>query len=208
MLTSGPCLKRRSQCDSGADMDLRELTDTHRGVAQTRNESLVEPLVSLKSPCLVRVIQMRLPVVGYSLAIAVDSDDRIVVLGTRRPLRGRVNLLWIPNRDGAVVFERGGAGPERSNAGARWLEKGRDLFKGFEVVTWVRLSVTGSVGSQSASWSGASSLQHGVGLNQSGGVTKSDHCPSIKTYQRRRVPARPEDQDPPGLLCSEPRRRG
>lgn len=120
-----------SFCDSSK---LFRLTNANRCMAKARNEPLIKPLVSLKRPCLICVVEEAFPVVGYCFAIFVDYDGRVVVLGASGPLIGNIDLLRVANNYVAIVLESGRASPKGGDSGARGLEKRRNMLEGLEIV--------------------------------------------------------------------------
>lgn len=116
------------------------LTDANGGVSQTGNPALIKSLSALKSPSLVGVVEEVLPVVRDRLAITVDHNGRVVVLGTGWPLTRHIHLLWVAYNNIAIVLEGSRAGPKRSNSRARRFQIRRDLLQRLEVVS-CRLSV-------------------------------------------------------------------
>lgn len=79
---------------------------------------------ALERPSLVGVIQMGLAVVGHRLAVAVDGNGRVVVLGVRGPVERRIYLFGVSNDDSAVMLESCVSSPERADACAGFLEIG------------------------------------------------------------------------------------
>lgn len=77
---------------------------------------------ALECPGLVGVVQMRLAVVGHRLAVAVDGNSRVVVLGVRGPVQRRIYLFRVSDDDSAVVLESRVSSPKRADARARFLE--------------------------------------------------------------------------------------
>lgn len=82
----------------------------------------IEALVSLQSPRLVSVVQLRLPVMRDVLPVGPHDHGGIVVLWVGRPLVRDVGLLRVADGDVAVVLEGGGASPEGGNTRGRGLK--------------------------------------------------------------------------------------
>jgi hypothetical protein len=78
---------------------------------------------SLQGPGFIGVIEMRLAIVANRIPLFVDDSGRVVVLGISGPLVFEVDLLGIPNDDGAFMSKSDIARPERSDAGASMLKE-------------------------------------------------------------------------------------
>ncbi len=87
----------------------------------------IEALVSLQSPRLVSVVQLRLPVMRDVLPVGPHDYGRVIVLWVGRPLVRDVGLLREADGDVTVVLKGSGAGPEGGNARGRGLKEGVDL---------------------------------------------------------------------------------
>lgn len=48
---------------------------------------------------------MRLSIVGYRLAITVDNDGRVIILGIGWPVESWVDFFGVANDDSAVMLE-------------------------------------------------------------------------------------------------------
>jgi hypothetical protein len=92
---------------------------------------------TLQSPSLIGVVKMRFAIVGYRLAIAVDSNSRVVILGVCGPVERGIYLFGVANDDSAVVLEGRVSSPERANSRATFLEIGRNMGQRLEVVAWI-----------------------------------------------------------------------
>jgi hypothetical protein len=99
----------------------------HGRLAQARKSTCKEAMRALERPSLVGVVQMRLAVVGHRLAVAVDGNSRVVVLGVGGPVQRRIYLFGVSNDDSAVVFESSVSSPERADACAGFLEVRGDV---------------------------------------------------------------------------------
>lgn len=66
---------------------------------------------ALESPRLIGRVEKGLAAVGNSVAVLVDDDGGVVVLGARRPPARDVHLLRVPDDDSAFELESDGAGP-------------------------------------------------------------------------------------------------
>ena len=123
--------------DGGEDA-LEVHADAQGNTADTGDLAVEEAIFTFQRPGLVGVIQERLAVVADGLAVAVDDEGRVVILGRGGPLGCNIDLLGIPDDDDTVVLERRGTGPERGDARARGLKIGRDVLQRPEVITWSR----------------------------------------------------------------------
>lgn len=83
-------------------------------------------------PGSVGVIEERLAVIAYRLAVSIDHDEGIIALFGRAP--SVVRLLWVSDGDGAVVLERRCPRPKGANPRARGLEVWYNFLERFEVV--------------------------------------------------------------------------
>lgn len=126
--------------DASCWAGFRRLTNSHGGVSKARNPAAVEA-IAFQSPGLVCVIQERLAIVGDGLAVSIDQDSRIVILGASRPLWGHIDLFGVSCQDGTVIFEGNRSSPEGGYAGTRWLQKRRDFLQRFEIIPWKQRSV-------------------------------------------------------------------
>lgn len=89
---------------------------------------------TLQSPSLIGVIEVHFAIVGHRLAIAVDSNGRVVILGVRGPVERRIYLFGIANDDIAVMLEGRVSSPKRANPRAAFFEIGRYMGQRLEVV--------------------------------------------------------------------------
>lgn len=110
-------------------------TNAHRRLSQAWDEILAKAM-ALERPRLVDHIQKVLAVVRDGLALVVDHDGRVVVLGRRRPFVRDVDLFRVAHDDVAVVLEGDGACPEGADAAAFVFEEGQDVLEGFETVAF------------------------------------------------------------------------
>lgn len=77
---------------------------------------------------------MGLPIVCDRLALRVDNDSRIVVLGVGWPFDSRVYPFGVASNDGAVVLESCGPRPKGADAGTRGFQKRVDVLERLVIV--------------------------------------------------------------------------
>lgn len=88
----------------------------------------------LESPSLVGVVEVRLSIMTDRVAILVDDNGGVKILGGCRPPMCDVYLFRIPYHQFGIILESGCSSPDRSDAGASRFEEWRDVAQRLKVV--------------------------------------------------------------------------
>ena len=118
--------------------------DTKHGILDTSNIAAEKVALAFESPRLIYAVQVLLPVSPCGLAVAIDDESRIVVLGRCRPFVRDVDLLGIPSNHCAVIFQSNSSCPETTGARARGFEVGEYFVERLEIIacSWCKSSST------------------------------------------------------------------
>ena len=113
------------------------LTDAYSSLSKSGDPSLIEALRIFQCPRLVCVVEVCFPIVRDRLTLFVYEYQRVIVFWGCRPVVRHVDLLRVPDGNGAVVLQGCRSSPERRNTRLRRLKEGRDIMEGLEVVPYI-----------------------------------------------------------------------